>query len=105
MRKMTGSRRLAWILLVALSGCAPLPAPEVPTTEYVCANGSGFLFTTAADATAIEISGMRFRLQEQPGSGGETNYVCDMLKVSRSRDTMRVEMDGRPYLDQCRLKR
>lgn len=102
---MTRSHRLALTLVVALSGCAPLPAPERVTTEYVCANGSGFRFTTAADETAIEISGMRFRLQEQPGTGDETNYVCDMLKVSRKGDTMRVDMDGRPHLDQCRLKR
>lgn len=101
---MTGSHRLAWPLLLALSGCAPLPAPEALTTDYVCANGSGFRLTTAADETAIEISGMRFHLQEQPGTGGETTYVCDMLRVSGKGDTMRVEMDGRPYLDQCRSK-
>ena len=102
---MTGSHRLAWTLVLALSGCASLSAPEALTTEYICANGSGFRLETAGDATAIEISGMRFRLREQPGIGGETDYVCDMLKLSRNRDTMRVEMDGRPYLDQCRTTR
>lgn len=102
---MTGSHRFARALVLALAGCAPLPAPQGLTTEYVCANGSGFRLTTVADETAIEISGMRFRLQQQPGSGGETDYVCDMLKVTRNRDTLRVDMDGRPYLDQCRLKR
>lgn len=99
---MTGSRRLAWLLVLALSGCAALPAPEALTTEYVCANGAVFRLETAGDVTVIEISGMRFHLREQPGTGGETDYVCDMLTLTRNRDTMRVEMDGRPYLDQCR---
>ncbi len=102
---MTGSRRLAWFLVLALSACAGLPAPETVTTEYVCANGAGFRLETAGDVTAIEISGMRFRLREQPGIGGETDYVCDMLTLTRNRDAVRVEMDGRPYLDQCRSTR
>lgn len=101
---MTG-RRFAWALVLTLSACAPLPAPEAVTTEYVCADGPGFRLRTAGDATAIEISGMRFHLREQPAIGGATDYVCDMLKLSRSGDTMRVEMDGRPYLDQCRPMR
>lgn len=98
-------RRLAWVLVLVLSGCASLPAPEAVATEYVCANGPGFRLQTGGEVTAIEISGMRFHLREQPAIGGETDYVCDMLKLSRSGDTMRVEMDGRPYLDQCRPTR
>lgn len=90
-------------LLLALSGCASLDS--TPPAEYVCADGRSFLFKEKDGSAQIDISSIAFPLQAEPSPAGESLYSCSMLKVWFSGDTARVEMEGKPYLEQCRRQR
>jgi hypothetical protein len=87
--------------VLTLAGCAPLIAPESRTTNYACADGKGFRLLSAGDAATIEIDGMSFRLEEEQGAPGETNYSCSMLRLTKRGDVAQVEMDGRAHRERC----
>lgn len=89
---------------MVLAGCASKAPPPTPVTEYVCEGGRGFQLRHAGDAVTISISGMQFGLQAHSGAAGERIYACDMLKLTQQGELARVEMEGQPYLERCRLK-
>lgn len=91
------------VLALGLSGCASLDS--TPPVEYVCADGRSFLFKEKDGLAQIDISAISFPLQAEPAPAGESHYACSMLKVWFSGDTARVEMEGQPYLEQCRRQR
>jgi membrane-bound inhibitor of C-type lysozyme len=93
--------RIGWLCCVSvlsLVGCAPLPVQK-----YACANGADFTLRQSAVGTEIEVAGMRFGLQAENPDGSGERLTCSMLTVWRDGGTARVEMEGRPYLDNCRL--
>lgn len=91
-------------LLMALAGCASHAPPPTTVTEYVCEGARGFQLRHASDAVTISISGMQFGLQASSGAPGERVYACNMLKFTQQGELARVEMEGQPYLEHCRLK-
>ena len=105
MRQVIGMRRLVpAIMLVTFAGCAPLVSTQITTAEYVCEGGADMRLRTTGDAADIEIAGMKLGLLAEESAGAEQRYACSMLTVKLSGDTARVEMEGKPYLDSCRLK-
>ena len=91
-------------LLIGLAGCASKAPPPATVTEYVCDGGRGFQLSHAGGAVTISISGMQFDLEAHSGAAGERVYACDLLKVTQLGQQARVEMEGQPYLERCRLK-
>lgn len=89
---------------MVLAGCASQAPPPAQVSTYACEGGRDFQLHTAGDALAIGISGMIFPLQVSTGAQGERVYACNMLKVVQQGDLARVDMEGRPYLEGCRLK-
>ena len=89
---------------MVLGGCAGVPAPLVQTTDYVCAQG-GFSLHTRGDAAEITINGMHFALIDIVRQDDTTVYRCSMLTLTRRGDLADVEMEGQPYLGQCRPRR
>lgn len=100
---MTACRLAVVSLLLALSGCASLDS--TPPAEYVCADGRSFLFKEKDGLAQIDLADITFPLQAEPAPAGELRYSCSMLNVWFSGDTARVEMEGKPYLEQCRRQR
>ena len=96
-------RHLGWAITLALSGCAQFQAPTVETSEYLCANDKSFRLHVRDLSAAIEIDGMRFHLDGVVDGAGVTTFSCDMLKFSQQGDLVRIEMEGRPYLENCKL--
>lgn len=91
------------VLALGLGGCASLDS--APPAEYVCADGRSFLFKEKGGFAQIDISAISFPLQAEPAPAGESRYSCSMLNVRFSGDIARVEMEGKPYLEQCRRQR
>lgn len=102
MRKIAPLAGALSAALLLLAGCATPPAPIVQTHDYACEGGRGFRLKIAGEATDIVLDGMRFGLQPEASSGGELIYSCNMLRVMRQGDAAQVEMEGRPYLANCR---
>jgi len=100
---MSTMRLLVTGLLMVLAGCASHAPPTAQVSQYACEDGRSFQLHRAGDALAIAISGMYFPLQVSTGSQGERVYACNMLKMVQHGDLARVEMEGQPYLDGCRL--
>lgn len=89
-------------LLLLVAGCAPLVPVPPAATHYVCDGGKGFSLRTQGEQAEIEINGMHFGLHAEPAADGGSDYVCGMLTLRRAGDGLRVEMEGRPYLEACR---
>lgn len=87
--------------VLSLGGCARLAAPEARTSNYACADGKGFRLVSAGEAATIEIDGMSFRLDAEPGAPGETAYSCSMLRLTKRAGVAQVEMDGRLHRQRC----
>jgi hypothetical protein len=87
-------------VLLLLAGCA---TPVVQTLDYACEGGRGFRLKIADDVTDIVFDDMRFNLQaEAPNGNGGLVHSCSMLRLTRRGDAAQVEMEGRPFLANCR---
>ena len=102
MRPVIRKHCLAAGFLLLAAGCAPL-APAPPAAgHYVCDGGKGFHLQARGEQAEIEIDGMRFGLHAEPAADGGSDYACSMLALRRAGDGLQVEMEGRPYLKDCR---
>lgn len=91
------------VLALGLGGCASLDS--TPPEKYVCADGRSFLFKEKDGVARIDLADITFPLQAESSAAGMSHYSCSMLNVWFSGDTARVEMEGKPYLEQCRRQR
>jgi hypothetical protein len=101
---MKTARVFTLVITLALSGCAQLGAPTIETSEYICADEKSFRLHVRERSAAIEIDGMQFHLDSGADGDGVTVFACDMLKFSQRGDLAHIEMEGRPYRENCRLK-
>ena len=101
---MNKTQFLGWAIILALSGCAQLQAPTVETSEYLCANDKSFRLHVRERSAAIEIDGMRFHLDRVADGADVTIFACDMIKFSQQGSLASIEMEGRPYRENCRMK-
>ena len=96
------------MLVALLSGCAPLGTGDryaQEAVDYVCANNGGFRLLSNRDETTIVVAGMKFGLQREAAPDGTEVFSCSMLRLEQSHGVARVEMEGRPYLDNCSPQR
>lgn len=87
--------------VLALGACAGISEPPLLATEYVCAEG-GFTLRTRGDAAEIILNRMHFALPDVVRQGATTVLSCSMLTLTQEGGVARVDMEGRPYLAQCR---
>lgn len=89
------------LVVLTLAGCAS--APQRNSIEFACENGKGFSVIEFQNVSVVEVDRMKFDVKRENLAGGETLYTCNMLNVRRTGETARLEMDGKPYLNQCRM--
>lgn len=88
--------------LVLLAGCAT--PPPAPTGEYLCEGGGSLRLSTGNASARVDLGGMHFELRPEASTDGAERYSCSMLRVSRRNERVDVEMEGAPYLANCRPK-
>jgi len=98
------SRALAACALLALGACGGVSRQPLQTTEFTCADG-GFTLRNDGSTAEIILNGMHFTLSDVTRQGDTTVLSCSILTLTLEGGVARIDMEGRPYLGQCRPHR